>query len=228
MKHGLITAVIALALMAGCSGGTPSTSDARDYFENQLRAEVNGKGVVTDFKKIDGLKSIKDGVDTYDLEFVAKTDMPGGHWEKDSYHGKVIFIRTENGWRANSVTAASDAETAAKEKQEHERVMEARAKQGLHLIEATLNLYKLDNFTYPSTAQGLHALLEEPKTEPLARNWKPGGYLRKGDDKDPWGNEYHYESPGKHGDIDIYTLGSDNAPGGDLLAADIGNWDIGG
>lgn len=223
----LIGAFALLILLIVSLPGTPSSRAAEDAFQDRLRVKVNGKAEVRSFKKTDGLKYVKDGIDTYDLEFVAEADMPGGHWEKDTYHGKVIFIRTEKGWRPVETNASSDSETAARERQEHERLMAVRAKQRLNLIESALNLYKLDNFTYPSTEQGLRALLEEPKTDPLAKNWKARGYIRKGDEKDPWGNDYHYESPGKHGEIDIYTLGSDNAPGGDLLAEDIGNWDIG-
>jgi general secretion pathway protein G len=227
--RGILAASVGLVLLTACSGGTPSTSDARIYFEEQLHSQVNGKAMVLDFKKTDGLKSIKDGVETYEMDFVASTNMPGSFWgEKDTYRGQVVFIRSEKGWRPTQANAASDAETAARDRQERERSMRAKAKQGLRLLEASLNLYKLDNFTYPSNEQGLRALVTEPTTEPRARNWKPNGYVHEVNLKDPWGNDYHYESPGKHGDIDIYTLGADNKPGGDRLDEDIGNWEIDG
>ena len=103
----------------------------------------------------------------------------------------------------------------------------ARAKQDIRALEAALNLYKLDNFHYPSTQQGVEALVSQPSGEPPAKNWKTGGYIGQMP-KDPWGNPYQYLSPGVKGQIDIFSLGADNAPGGDGSATDIGNWDLGG
>lgn len=103
----------------------------------------------------------------------------------------------------------------------------ARAKQDIRALEAALNLYKLDNFHYPSTQQGIEALISQPSGEPPAKNWKTGGYIGQMP-KDPWGNPYQYLSPGVKGQIDIFSLGADNAPGGDGSATDIGNWDLGG
>jgi general secretion pathway protein G len=97
------------------------------------------------------------------------------------------------------------------------------AKHDIAQIRSALDLYKLDNFNYPSTQQGLMALVAPPQGEPAARNWKPGGYLEKAP-TDPWGHPYQYLNPGLHSEIDIFTLGSDNAPGGEGEAADIGNW----
>ena len=102
----------------------------------------------------------------------------------------------------------------------------ARAKQDIASIQSALNLYKLDNFNYPSTQQGLAALVAPPQGDPPARNWKPGGYIEHLP-KDPWGNPYQYLNPGAHGEVDIFTLGADNAPGGDGENADIGNWNLG-
>lgn len=99
----------------------------------------------------------------------------------------------------------------------------AAAKHDIAQIKSALDLYKLDNFNYPSTQQGLLALVAPPQGDPPARNWKPGGYLDKAPN-DPWGHPYQYLNPGLHGEIDIFTLGSDNAPGGEGEAADIGNW----
>ena len=92
-------------------------------------------------------------------------------------------------------------------------------------IETALKLYKLDNFNYPSTEQGLAALVEKPSMDPIPRNWKQGGYLEKVPD-DPWGNPYKYLSPPEfgHGDYDIYTLGADGVTGGEDQNADLGNW----
>lgn len=224
----LLASVLVCLVLVSCSAGTPSNEQAEDYFLAQLRAGVNGKSTVIDFEKTDGLKSVKDGVDTYEMEFVAKAELPGGPWEHDVYRGKITFIRSERGWKPTGVNAASDAETALREKHERQRGMEARATQGIRVLESALQLYKLDNFTYPTTAQGLRALIEQPTTEPLAKNWKPEGYVKADQLKDPWGNDYRYESPGKHGEIDIYTYGEDNAPGGyEVLTQDTGNWDLG-
>ena len=97
-----------------------------------------------------------------------------------------------------------------------------KAKQDIRTLESALNLYKLDNYNYPSTDQGLEALVSNPGG---AKNWKQGGYMPRMP-KDPWGNEYLYLSPGSHGSIDIYTLGADGASGGEGSAADIGNWNM--
>jgi general secretion pathway protein G len=86
-----------------------------------------------------------------------------------------------------------------------------------------LNLYRLDNFVYPSTEQGLQALVQKPAGSPEARNWKAGGYLDRLP-KDPWGREYAYLSPGQRGEIDVYSLGLDGQPGGEGENADVGNW----
>ncbi|MDM8546754.1 type II secretion system major pseudopilin GspG [Candidatus Venteria ishoeyi] len=98
-----------------------------------------------------------------------------------------------------------------------------KARQDIRAIEAALNLYKLDNYNYPNTDQGLEALVQKPSTEPLPRQWKSGGYLDRLP-QDPWGGEYLYLSPGVHGEIDIYSLGVDQQEGGEQRNADIGNW----
>ncbi|HET8710424.1 MAG TPA: type II secretion system major pseudopilin GspG [Spongiibacteraceae bacterium] len=92
-------------------------------------------------------------------------------------------------------------------------------------IETALKLYKLDNFNYPTTEQGLAALVEKPTMDPIPRNWKQGGYLEK-IPEDPWGHPYKYLSPPEfgHGDYDIYTLGADGVTGGEDQNADLGNW----
>ena len=99
-----------------------------------------------------------------------------------------------------------------------------KARQDIRALESSLNLYKLDNFVYPSTDQGLQALVEAPSGSG-APNWKKGGYLDRLP-KDPWNNEYQYLNPGVHGDIDIYSLGADGRPGGEEINADIGNWSL--
>ncbi len=98
-----------------------------------------------------------------------------------------------------------------------------RAKADLAAISTALNLYKLDNFTFPGTDQGLQALITKPDGEPEAANWKAGGYMDR-IPKDPWQRDYIYLSPGQHGEFDVYSLGRDGQPGGEGPAADIGNW----
>ena len=90
-------------------------------------------------------------------------------------------------------------------------------------LETTLKMYRLDNFVYPSSEQGLQALVTKPDIDPTPKNWKKDGYIDRLP-KDPWGNEYQYVSPGEHGDFDIYSLGADNVVGGDGQAKDRGNW----
>lgn len=98
-----------------------------------------------------------------------------------------------------------------------------RAKTDITSIETALDTYKLDNFTYPTTDQGLQALVEQPTGDPEAPNWQDGGYL-KSMPKDPWGRDYLYLSPGENGEVDIYSLGADGQAGGEGDNADIGNW----
>lgn len=110
-----------------------------------------------------------------------------------------------------------------------DRVDDARvskAKQDIQAIESALVMFRLDNFRYPSTDQGLTALVQQP-SDPSIRNWRPGGYLKRVS-KDPWGNDYQYVFPGtRGGEYDLYTLGADAQPGGEGPNADIGNWNIG-
>ena len=93
-----------------------------------------------------------------------------------------------------------------------------KARQDLRALEAALNLYKLDNFVYPTTNQGLQSLVEKPVSPPPS-NWKVGGYVGRLP-LDPWGQSYQYKSPGMHGAIDIYSQGPDKQSNAD----DIGNW----
>lgn len=101
------------------------------------------------------------------------------------------------------------------------RIQKVRA--DFKAIETALKIYRLDNYLYPSTEQGLVALVEPSSLEPEPRNFKSGGYLSEVP-VDPWGREYLYLSPGENGEVDIYSLGADGLPGGDGQNADIGNW----
>jgi len=100
----------------------------------------------------------------------------------------------------------------------------SKAKSDIRVLESSLELYKLDNFVYPSTAQGLSALVEKPSGEGT-KNWREGGYIKKLN-KDPWGNEYRYQFPGEKGEFDVFSLGADAAVGGEGEATDIGNWNL--
>jgi len=100
----------------------------------------------------------------------------------------------------------------------------SKAKSDIRVLESSLELYKLDNFLYPSNEQGLDALVNKPAGE-AARNWRDGGYIKKLT-KDPWGNDYRYVYPGSNGEFDVYSLGADAAVGGDGESADIGNWNL--
>ena len=99
-----------------------------------------------------------------------------------------------------------------------------KAKAEIRNIENAMKFYRLDNFSYPSSEQGLEALVTKP-ADPNIKNWKAGGYLERLP-KDPWGNPYLYLNPGSRGEIDIYTLGADGRPGGEGIDADIGNWNL--
>jgi general secretion pathway protein G len=108
---------------------------------------------------------------------------------------------------------------------EEARRMKARVQ--LESIETALKLYKLDTGSYPTTEQGLQALVEPPTVGELAKNWRKGGYLEKGKvPKDPWGNDFVYLSPGVNDDFDLSSYGKDGQPGGEDDDADINSWEL--
>jgi general secretion pathway protein G len=109
-----------------------------------------------------------------------------------------------------------------------ERPDEARiikAKQDIRVLQSALDLYRLDNYRYPTTDQGLEALAQKPSIPPDPPHWKEGGYIDRLP-KDPWGNPYQYLSPGQKGPVDIFSLGADGQTGGEGKDADLGNWNL--
>lgn len=101
-----------------------------------------------------------------------------------------------------------------------------KAQNDIRALESALNLYRLDNFNYPTTEQGLFALVTIPTSGDVPRNYRTGGYIDRLQ-KDPWGNEYQYLRPGRDGrEYDLYSLGADGRPGGEDANADIGNWNM--
>jgi len=101
------------------------------------------------------------------------------------------------------------------------------AKTQIKQLESALEFYRLDNARYPSTEQGLLALVHKPSGDPQPRSYRPEGYLQGGQvPKDPWGEDYQYRSPGEHNtySFDLWSFGADGKPGGDDNNADIGNW----
>ncbi len=104
-----------------------------------------------------------------------------------------------------------------------------RTKAGVDIgaLEQALKLYKLDNGKYPTTDQGLQALIEAPSVGRLAKKWRKGGYLDKSSvPQDPWDMDFIYISPGLHGDFDLMSYGPDGEPGGEDMDADINNWEL--
>lgn len=101
----------------------------------------------------------------------------------------------------------------------------ARAQADIAALSAALNLYRLDNATYPTTDQGLQALATRPTSPPVPNNWAQNGYIDRVP-ADPWGRPYQYLAPGVHGPFDVFSLGADGRPGGSGVDADIGNWQI--
>jgi len=99
-----------------------------------------------------------------------------------------------------------------------------KAKTEIRTMESAMKFYRIDNFAYATTEQGLEALVTKP-ADPNVKNWKTGGYIDRLP-ADPWGNPYLYLSPGTNGEIDIYSLGRDGQPGGEGIDSDIGNWDL--
>ena len=108
-----------------------------------------------------------------------------------------------------------------------EEAKQLKAKMQIESLETALKLYKLDSGMYPDTEQGLQALIEQPETGIVPKNWRKQGYLEKGRlPKDPWGNEFVYLSPGAHGDYDIISYGADGVPDGEDKNKDINSWEI--
>ncbi len=99
----------------------------------------------------------------------------------------------------------------------------ARVQSDIAVLENALRLYKLDNFRFPTTEQGLAALTEKPTRDPVPANWASGGYVDRLPN-DPWGGAYQYLSPGVHGDFDVFSYGADGVTGGDGVDADLGSW----
>jgi len=109
-----------------------------------------------------------------------------------------------------------------------DRPDEARAvaaRSDIATIMQALKLYRLDNQRYPTTEQGLNALVAKPEQPPVPPNWKPGGYLERLP-KDPWGRQYQYLSPGLKGEVDVFSFGADGQTGGSGVDSDIGSWDL--
>ncbi len=111
---------------------------------------------------------------------------------------------------------------------EPEKAKRVTAKMDIATLETALKMYKLDNGVYPSTEQGLLALVEAPETGVIPKKWRKGGYIEKNRvPKDPWGNEFVFISPGVEGDFDLISYGLDGVPGGeDEDDKDINNWEI--
>ena len=108
-----------------------------------------------------------------------------------------------------------------------EEAKQVKARMDIASLETALKLYKLDNGAYPTTEQGLQALVQKPETAPVPKNWKTGGYLEKSKvPSDPWGNDFIYLSPGGHGDFDLISYGADGVSGGEEYNRDVNNWEI--
>ncbi len=99
----------------------------------------------------------------------------------------------------------------------------ARAQSDIAAISSAIKLYRLDNFRYPTTEQGLAALVTKPTTDPVPKNWATGGYMERLP-IDPWGQPYQYLLPGVHGEFDVFSYGADGVSGGSDANADIGSW----
>ena len=108
-----------------------------------------------------------------------------------------------------------------------EETRQLKAKTEIATLETTLKMFKLDNGFYPSTEQGLQALVEPPSIGRPAPKWREGGYLEKGKvPKDPWDYEYIYLCPGINSDFDLSSYGADGEPGGEGFDMDINNWEL--
>ncbi len=104
---------------------------------------------------------------------------------------------------------------------------QTKARIQIENLASALKMYKIDNDRFPTTEQGLAALVAEPQSGNIPKKWKKGGYLAKKQiPQDPWGNDYVYLSPGVHDDFDITSYGADGAPGGEGIDKDINSWEV--
>ena len=104
---------------------------------------------------------------------------------------------------------------------------QTKARVQIENFSSALKMYKLDNGQFPTTEQGLEALVTQPQSGDVPKKWKKGGYLAKKQiPKDPWGNDYVYLCPGVHDDFDITSYGADKVPGGEDFNRDINSWEI--
>ena len=104
-----------------------------------------------------------------------------------------------------------------------ERANMQKAVSDVTALETSLSLYKMDNYDYPTTEQGLEALVEQTDIEPEPRRFPEGGYIKRLP-KDPWGNDYVLLNPGEQGKMDVFSVGPDGEAG---TEDDIGNWNLG-
>ncbi|MEM6413993.1 MAG: type II secretion system major pseudopilin GspG [Pseudomonadota bacterium] len=107
---------------------------------------------------------------------------------------------------------------------ERDRAAVRKAAIDISVIEGALDQYRLDMFSYPTTEQGLQALVEAPSDSGRAGDYRPGGYIKGSVPLDPWNNPYQYRYPGEFGLVDVFSFGADGEAGGEGLNADIGNW----
>ena len=107
--------------------------------------------------------------------------------------------------------------------QNQDRAMVEKARADISVLEQALDMYKLDNHVYPTTDQGLQALVKRPETGAVPKSYRSNGYIKRLPE-DPWGNPYIFIQPGEHGAFDLYSTGADGEEGGEELASDIVNW----
>lgn len=107
--------------------------------------------------------------------------------------------------------------------QNQDTAMVKKSQADIAALEQALDLYRMENHRYPTTDQGLEALVSKPEYGPEAKNYRPGGYIKRLP-QDPWGNPYLYLYPGENAAVDIFSTGADGEEGGEELNADIGNW----
>ena len=144
-------------------------------------------------------------------------------------HAPYQFRRTEGGFTLIEIMvvivilAILGALVVPKVMSRPDEARQIAARQDVASLSQALKLYRLDNRRYPTTEQGLRALVNKPDLPPIADGWKSGGYIERLP-LDPWGKPYQYLAPGLHGEIDVFSLGADNLPGGEGADADIGNW----
>jgi general secretion pathway protein G len=212
-----VLAILPIVLLVGCGGGDIDAA----------KLAVAEKLIDPESAQYRNVEAFANG--NVCGEVNAKNRM-GGYTGFDRFIYSYSVADLDPSDRDVSINCVNENYFAAKQKYQEKTFginLDMRVTQQIEIdlreITLALNRYRIDNYVYPSTKQGISALMSPSDFEPKPRNFKDGGYLENMP-RDPWGREYLYESPGSNGEFDIITLGADGKPGGEGENKNLGNW----